>query len=361
MKFKIYLLILIFSIYKNIFVKSKRLKGNMNHVKVDNDNIDNIFSNIQSHINNENGDIFIFSECVNCPEIGYVAYKSFKEKYPDLILNLYLCSEDYDFLKNKLSSRNLNYYILPDEFKLLFFESGHLGTSKLWSYIILNDNIPNKVIHFDSDIYFRKNNLLNDIISKLERYDIVGPPRPYKKNMNGRNDLDHLPDLVQTFCFGFNKNKINLDNVNKKELYKHIQGKTFDNEPILDFFDPISRNIINSGEIYIINSDTVGGVCNLKGNRNNKYGMFNHWFDVGDEIIHFAAVGSGINFYKSKKKNKTINVPQSYVDYAINHYYLWRYFFEDNSINLQEAFKEVIFRGYPVNYDNIKEFQELIT
>lgn len=294
-------------------------------------------------------DYFIYSECVNCPEIGYIAYKSFQEKYPDLILNLYLCSIDYNYLKDKLSEKNFNYHILSDDSIKCFNKSGHLGTAILWSKVILNNDLPNKIIHFDSDIYFRGNKLLHNIIDYLDNYDLVGAPRSYKLNPCSRDDCRDLPDLVQTFCFGFNKNKINLDKIDKNNLYKYIQGNTLDNKPTIDFFDPISRDILNNGgKIHIINIDLMGGYCNEKGNRDNKYNIFNHWFDVGDEIIHFASVGSGINFYKAINKNIKIDVPQGYIDYALSHYKIWKYLFEDNDIDLEEAFKEVIFRGHPV-------------
>ena len=86
----------------------------------------------------------------------------------------------------------------------------------------------------------------------------------------------------------------------------------------------------------------------------------NHWFDVGDEIIHFAAVGSGMNCKKSLERGINIINLGWYVDYAISHYNLWNYLVNDVELEINEAFKEVIGRNIEVTMKHIEEFKKLI-
>ena len=51
------------------------------------------------------------------------------------------------------------------------------------------------IIHFDSDVIFRKESisLLTDKIE--EGYDLIGPRRCYKNNLNGMSNLSDLKDV----------------------------------------------------------------------------------------------------------------------------------------------------------------------
>jgi GH25 family lysozyme M1 (1,4-beta-N-acetylmuramidase) len=53
------------------------------------------------------------------------------------------------------------------------------------------------------------------------------------------------------------------------------------------------------------------------GKRINKYGVLNEHLDFGDKIIHFASVGSGLNFITMNKNNTTADVPTWYQDYGV--------------------------------------------
>ena len=128
----------------------------------------------------------------------------------------------------------------------------------------------------------------------------------YKHNLNNRDDIRHHPDVVSTYCFGFNARLIDLFPF--QTLMNMCRG--FYN-PLgwnaLDFFDPVSFNILkNGGKAYYFDFNIIGGL-NEKGSKLNNYKDLNGLMgDVGDKIIHFSSVGSGLNFTKAKKKIKLL-------------------------------------------------------
>jgi len=68
------------------------------------------------------------------------------------------------------------------------------------------------------------------------------------------------------------------------------------------------------------------------GTRNNKNRELNAIFDVGDKIIHFAGVGSGLNFTNMATNNKKISVPSSYVKFGMERYNLYSQIFFNKRI-----------------------------
>jgi hypothetical protein len=113
--------------------------------------------------------------------------------------------------------------------------------------------------------------------------------------------LDNYSDVVQTYFFSFNKNKItNRDN---GALQMMIVGNYNPlSHPILDFFDPVSFDIINNGgKICLLDPEKVGGLT-VDGNRNNGIGV-NDELDFGTNIAHFAGIGSGRAFFTNKSQS----------------------------------------------------------
>jgi hypothetical protein len=260
-------------------------------------------------------DFFIFTEAYNCGLILKNALDSF-HKYHDEKVHIFGTYKDF----KKLTKHKNNIFIELSEDDILknLYKQGHVGTAYIFAKIINGEYTEkNKIIHFDSDIFFRKE-CISLIYDSFENgCDLIGSRRCYKNNLNGRKDLSNIEDVVQTYFFGFNKEKIkkykfeDLINmcVGYYNPYKH---------PILDFFDPISFDIIyNGGNIKFLDYDLVGGM-DENGSKDNKYKEVNHKLDFGEFLVHFAGVGPGMNFFYNKSlANK------GYQDWAIKQFFLY--------------------------------------
>ena len=267
---------------------------------------------------------YIFTECVNCPEIGVNAVISYS-KYHKHPVHVYLSKKDLEyFQRNNITSPNIKFVLVSEDLPEVFNKSGHHGTAVIWTNAIFTQKGKN-LIHFDADVIFR-GNLVDDIMEKMnEGYDLVGPVRCYKHNRNKRDDIRHQPDVTHTFCFGFNTQKI--DNYPQNIIWQMVRGfHSPDGMRILDYFDPIGFNILkNGGKIYHIHEDITGGLTQ-EGGYDNKYIDLNGVVgDVGDKIIHFAGVGSGLNFKKSQENNTEIKVGKSYVHFGLGTLANYRY------------------------------------
>lgn len=267
-------------------------------------------------------DAYIVCIMVRCGEIGTKALETFHKHHPNLVVNIY-CS--YDDIKYIPQHKNQVLHIIAKDSDIYTaFNSGHKGTAMVYAKAILEAPCR-KIVHFDSDIYFRQN-IVDDIIDKLDEYDIVGPIRNYKHNPNKRDDVRNLEqiypngfEITQTYCFGFNRDKINItDHAILSEMCNAIPVGLEHN--VIDFFDPVAFTILkNGGKVYHYDIDFVGG-CDFYGKRINKYGKPNTIFDVGDALIHFAGIGSGQNFVNMLQTGQNIYVPQFYVSWSIKRY-----------------------------------------
>ena len=106
---------------------------------------------------------------------------------------------------------------------------------------------------------------------------------------------------------------------------------------------------LKPGKIKHIDENIIGGI-NYFGKRNNKHEELNAIFDVGDKIIHFASVGSGQNFNNMLQNKKKINVPMSYIKFALERFDIYsQLFFNKKVINsdkndlLVDKLKKLIF------------------
>lgn len=241
-------------------------------------------------------DVFIYTEIFNCGKVGRVAIESFN-RYHDLPLHVFGRPEDFKWIDNH---KNL---ILHDDEPFYpsvvsGYEGGHLGTARLWANLIKTR--PEKhFIHFDSDVVFRKE-FISKFLEKLD-YDLVGAIRNYKNNPHNNDSIRHLHDTISTNIFMFNKQKINDYPLNI--LTDMCQGVYNPHKhPVIDFFDPVMFDIIyNNGKVFTISCDDIGGSDNT-GSRNNKYSDINNYntpfkIDFGEYIIHYSAVGSGMNCF----------------------------------------------------------------
>lgn len=272
---------------------------------------------------------FIFTEIYGCAKIGRIALDSFSVHHPATTIHIYGTPNDFQHIEQRANF--ILHDISREKIILRNFNYGHLGTASLWAKVIL-ERKEKYIIHFDSDVIFR-NKVIDDMVSKLiNGYSIVGPIRTYKNNPNNRDDVRYLPDLSQTLCFGFDREKIT--GYHYSTLMKMCQGSYNPlGHPVLDFFDPVMFDILhNGGTIYHLNQDEFGG-CDFYGKRINKYPKINALIDFGDKLAHFAAVGSGMYYYNNKSKIFS-NVPKSYVDFAIEKYTIFCKIFYHENLNV---------------------------
>lgn len=260
---------------------------------------------------------YIFTEGYNCGLILKKCLESFFKYHPDEIVHVFGTAKDFKVLGK---FKNVEYIELSDDAELReCFKYGHLGTAHIGARVIREfSKDSNYIIHFDSDVIFRKESLslLYDKIN--EGYDLIGPRRCYKNNMNGRTDLSELKDVSQTYFYAFNKSKIsNYDFPTLRQMIVGYHNPL--NHPILDYFDPVSFDILkNGGTTHFLDVDDVGGLTE-DGNRNNKFPELNKDMDFGDNVIHFAGVGSGMKFYYKGPDNAAA----SYVDWALKRFALY--------------------------------------
>jgi hypothetical protein len=270
---------------------------------------------------------FIFTESYGCGLILKKCLESFFRHHPDTVVHAFGTHKDF---KELGKFKNVEYVELSDDLELKeCFKHGHLGTAHIGARVIKEFSKGfDYVIHFDSDVIFQKESLslLYDKID--EGYDLIGPVRCYKNNMNGRTDLSELSDVSQTYFYAFNKTKIS--DYSFADLRKMIVGFHNPlNHPILDYFDPVSFDILkNGGKSYFLNVDLVGGLT-MEGNRKNKYEELNSDMDFGENLMHFAGVGSGMKFHFQGSEQTN----QSYVDWALKRFALYYKLFYDISID----------------------------
>ena len=313
---------------------------------------------------NSQDDIFIWTEGINCGPILENALKSFDKHHKNLKINIFIDQNSQIFYQPRNNTFN---YIKISELDKSKFNSGHYGTASLWSNIIKNSSAK-YFIHFDSDVIFFKN-IVENVVEKIyQGYDLIGPIRNYKNNPYNIECYRTLPDTVSTYLFAFNKKKINkkflsnnsinffkifnmnnlnikndLINFNTDYLTSIILGNNPNKIRFIDFFDPVSYEIIsNGGKIYIIDPDLVGG-CDHLGKRATSFSNLNNLddefkIDYGSAMCHFSSVGSGYHF--ENNPNKIKNIPNSYVKYAINRYNLYKYLtLNDNQVLDIQEFK----------------------
>ena len=274
-------------------------------------------------------EVFIWTEAFNCGEILSPMLSSYVKhnKHP---IHVYGTSKD---LKEISIDSHLIVPRTLDNKRLLFksieerilsgYTRGHLGTAILWEYLIRTRQ-EKVFIHLDADTIFLEDTiseLINSIV--IEGYAVSGSRRPYKnrpyrKNGKDSRKLDQYPDAINTDCFAFNSNFI------KKHppalLRRKILGRRTSLRPVIDFFDPVTFDIIkNGGKIKYMDSPDGGFQSLLNAE--------SHFIK---KRISFAAVGSGCNFFK----NGYIGIPEGYATFALQSYSLYASQFLEKNIEI---------------------------
>jgi len=271
-------------------------------------------------------DNFIYTEAVNCGLILKKCLETFFKYHPNV--NVHVFGFENDLNEVNIFPNVIPHDITNDNDCKRFYQNGHLGTAYIGAKVITEYAKNHKyIIHFDSDIIFREE-CLSFLIDKIESgYDLIGPRRCYEKNMNGRTDLIGLPDLVQTYFYAYNREKITTNNFSilQNMIVGYHSPKGY---PILDYFDPVSFEILdNGGNIYFLDSDNFGGLT-INGDKKNKYYEFNEDTDFGEKLIHFAGIGSGMKFYYYGG-----NTHDGYIKWAIRRFGMYYKLFYDESFN----------------------------
>ncbi len=253
---------------------------------------------------------FIFTEAYDCGIILKKCLESFFVYHPDEVVNVFGTAKDF---KELGKFKNVEYFELSSDLELKeCFKHGHMGTAHIGARVIQEFSSGHDfIIHFDSDVIFRKESLSLLLEGISEGYDLIGPRRCYKNNANGRTDLSELADVTQTYFYAFNKNKISeLPFDTLRQMIVGFYNPL--NHPILDYFDPVAFNMLNNGaSVKFLASDAIGGL-DENGSRDNKFSVLNNEFDFGENLIHFGGIGSGAKFYH-KGPGST---PESYVNWA---------------------------------------------
>lgn len=261
--------------------------------------------------------VFIWTEAFNCGEILNPMLSSYL-KHNSWPIHVYGTQGDFDEVSvqselvifENLKKRK---WLKSIEFKILNgYKTGHKGTAILWAHLIKSR--PEEIfIHLDSDTIF-----LDDVISDLvyaienEGYAIAGSRRPYKNRGYRKvgkvsEKLDLRPDCVNTDCFAFT-----TKHINKFPLFwlrQKIQGKRVSLKPVVDFFDPVTFEIVKKcGRIKYMDSPSSGF-----------HSITNKQSKFVESRISFTAVGSGCNFYKNGHEG----IPIGYSTYALSSYSLF--------------------------------------
>ena len=269
---------------------------------------------------------FIWTEAFNCGEILTPMLSSYL-KHHNYPIHVFATDNDLQEvdIKSDLVVKN-SYPNKPMQTKLEKkvlngYRKGHLGTAILWEHIV-NTRKEKIFIHLDADTIF-----LGDVVTELikaieiDDYSIAGSRRAYKNRgyRKGGKDglkLDQRPDAVNTDCFAFTKQFIALHP--RFLLRRKILGRRTSLKPVVDFFDPVTFEIISKGgKILYVDSPSSGSQS-----------FIDYTSKFMTSRISFAAVGSGCNFYK----NGSEGIPEGYSGYALASYSLFSKYLLDKEI-----------------------------
>ncbi len=264
---------------------------------------------------------FVFTEIVNCAEIGKIAIESYlrHHHYPVYVFG---DRKDFESLGELAYHKLVNKFEIDDVIKDKY-KRGHEGTAMLFALISKHEK---KIIHFDSDIYFKRECISFIENAFNEECDIVGTRRCYGNNPGGVQGLHGYPDTISTYFFGMNLEKLPEYEINY--LARMWQGASHPlGYPTLDFADPVTHAMLaNNAKIKYLDWNEFGSQ-DANGKKNNNYKSNMH-MDAGSHLIHWGGVGSGYTAY-----HKLADIPQQYGEWAIGRYALFQKVFYGKEID----------------------------
>lgn len=193
------------------------------------------------------------------------------------------------------------------------FRFGHLGTARLWAFLI-KTRPERHLIHVDSDVIFL-GNAVHDVEVALGSGSVLaGPRRMYRLNLNGRDEVRGLLDCVDTYCFGFDKRALRFTST--RGLVRRIRGQTLggllQGRRVLDFFDTVSFELMKSGVVAYLDSPDAG----QSGERNLDS-------DFSKKILEVrSAVGTGCAVFGGHAGS----IPESYKRYALESFSIFAFY-----------------------------------
>jgi hypothetical protein len=263
-------------------------------------------------------EVFIWTEAFNCGEILNPMLSSYL-KHHNYPIHVFGSKSDFrevqiqsDMIFLESLSSKIRPFLISENKVLNGYKSGHKGTAILWEYIIRSRK-EKILIHLDADTIFL-NDVVTDLIQAIkgEGNSIAGSRRAYKNRGYRKNGMDgkqlnSRPDCVNTDCFAFTTEHISK--WPRFWLRRKISGRRVSFKPVVDFFDPVTFEIIKkSKKIKYMDSPHDGYQSTL--NKKSKF---------MESRISFAAVGSGCNFYKNGHEG----IPEGYSGFALASYSLF--------------------------------------
>lgn len=273
--------------------------------------------------------IFIWTEAFNCAEILPPMLSSFV-KHHDYSVHVFTTQDEFSRIPSLpnvypsvLSDSKTNRILKSSQDSIVKgYGKGHLGTARIWSNLIRSRE-EEILIHIDADTIF-----LDDCISPLVTYfkqgaDLVGTRRSYLNRSYRKSGLDGLlldlrPDAVNTDLIAFKRDAI--PGKLSPFLTRRIRGKRSTLLPVVDFFDPIVFQMIRRGKKIVYCDSPEEG----------KRSVLNKNSPTIKNRISFAAVGSGLNFFKNPK----VQTSPGYRNFALASYSLFARHFLDTEIDI---------------------------
>lgn len=273
----------------------------------------------------------IFTEGFGCGKILKIALRSFHQHH-DLKVHVFGLPEDFE----QLDPHHNNVLIDCSQLDYLkrSYETGHAGTAFIFGKVFsgaINDlrrftknpdpsmNLR-QVIHFDSDVYFKK-----ESVSLIEQefdagYDIVGSRRAYFKNPANIPIDPSIPDATSTYFFGCKLDMI--PQYDGEYFIRMCQGSINPlGHEVFDFFDPVTFVMLRNGaRIKFLDQEKIGGQ-NIDGNKKSSF-QSNLHLDIGENLAHFGGVGSGYAYTIDKKKQN-----ESYGQWAVGRWAIYKKIF----------------------------------
>ena len=265
---------------------------------------------------------FIFTEIYNCGPIGAVSLKSYC-RYAHKLVHVFGEVDDFKELGNIVNHPFIKPMSIGQDI-IDRFKNGHEGTAHLFATICKLHGRNKRIIHFDSDIYFKKESLSEIIKAFDEGFDIIGTRRCYGNNPGRVKGLEDYPDTISTYFMGMNLEK--LPDYPIEYLAKMWQGAIHPlGWPILDFGDSVTHTMLNNGaKIKYLDWNKFGSQ-NSEGKKTNDYKSNLH-LDMGSHLAHFGGVGSGYSVH-----NKMSFPEKSYAEWSLGRYELFcKLFYNEN-------------------------------
>lgn len=261
--------------------------------------------------------VFVFTEIIGCAEVGKVALESF-HRHHDHKVHVYTTEQDIKDL-GEIAGHHNNVFIVVSRQVVDLFSQGHAGTAYLFAQVFTGQVDPeiNNVVHFDSDVYFKKECLSHMKILFSQGEDIIGTRRCYVNNPANIPVKPGTPDTISTYFFGMRRSVIPQDYSFEQLSNMFLGHNTGLDHDVMDFADCIVFHALKGGaKIYFLPSGALGGQ-NQEGSKAT-YNPSNLHIDAGDYLVHFGGAGSGCVFY-----NNPDGKNESYGKWAVIRYKLF--------------------------------------